>query len=101
MFVPRLVRSLLLTVEEIAYARACCSSCELALRPSYPDLGGNNTHHAHGCWSFHLMRHAEGGARHASGASSPTPLHDLRRIPIHFARMSQMVRDASTIVVLV
>ena len=73
MFVPRLVRSLLLTVEEIAYARACCSSCELALRPSYPDLGGNNTHHAHGYWPFHLMRHAEGGARHASGASSPLP----------------------------
>ena len=36
MFVPRLVRSLLLTVEEIAYARACCSSCELALRPLHP-----------------------------------------------------------------
>jgi hypothetical protein len=33
MFGPRLGRSLLLTVEEIAYARACCSSCELALRP--------------------------------------------------------------------
>ena len=29
MFVPRLGRSLLLTVEEIAYARACCSSLNL------------------------------------------------------------------------
>jgi hypothetical protein len=28
------------------------------------------------------------------------PLHDLRKIPIHFARMSQMVRDASAIVVI-
>jgi hypothetical protein len=36
MFVPRLGRSLLLTVEEIAYARACCSSYELALRPLHP-----------------------------------------------------------------
>jgi hypothetical protein len=38
MFVPRLVRSLLLTVEEIAYARACCLSYELTLRPLHPPV---------------------------------------------------------------
>ena len=41
--------------------------------PLYDDLGGNNTHHAHCCWSFRLMRHAEGGSRHASGVSSLLP----------------------------
>ena len=66
----------------------------------YDYLGGNNTHHAHCCWSFRLMRHAEGGATRVGCVFSP-PLHDLRKIPIHFARMSQMVRDASAIVVIV
>jgi hypothetical protein len=76
-----------------------CGLVTLQLQVLANPRDGCNTHHAHCCWPFRLVRHAEGGARHASGASSLR--HAFRTIPIHFASMSQMAWDASAIVVIV